>query len=60
MKTVLQRVSSASVTVNNTLISSIKQGLLILVGFTHSDTTADLEYMANKILNLRFLMMAKG
>lgn len=60
MKTVIQRVSSASVTVNKTLISSIEQGLLILVGFTHSDTSADIEAMTNKILNLRIFNDGEG
>ncbi len=60
MRTVIQRVRSASVTVNHTLVSSIEQGLLVLVGFTHSDTRADLEYMANKILNLRIFNDGEG
>jgi D-tyrosyl-tRNA(Tyr) deacylase len=60
MKTVIQRVSSASVTVNKTLISSIEQGLLILVGFTHNDTSADIEAMTNKILNLRIFNDGEG
>lgn len=60
MKTILQRVRSASVTVNKTLVSSINQGLLILVGFTHGDTSADLEYAANKILNLRIFNDGEG
>ena len=53
MKVVVQRVSEASCTVNGEIISSIKHGLLLLVGFTHADTIEEVHYMAKKIANLR-------
>lgn len=53
MRTVIQRVSKASVTINGTLKSEIKQGLLILVGICDEDTMEDLEWLVKKIANLR-------
>lgn len=53
MKCVLQRVSSASVTVDGTLRASINRGLLILAGLLATDTDADLAWMASKMADLR-------
>lgn len=53
MKTVIQRVSSASVTVDNHLISSIKKGFLILLGVEIGDTQSDLKTLSAKISKLR-------
>lgn len=53
MKTVIQRVSEASVTINKAVKSSINKGLLILVGFEDEDTSEDLEWMCGKIARLR-------
>lgn len=53
MKVILQRVNEASVTVNNNIVGKIDNGLLILVGFTHGDTDADIDYIYNKIIHLR-------
>lgn len=53
MRTVLQRVSKASVTVEEELISSIGHGLLILLGIEDADTKEDIDWLTNKILNLR-------
>lgn len=53
MKAVLQRVSSASVTVNEKIISSIESGLLILAGIEDADTKEDIDWLSNKIINLR-------
>ncbi|MBW8244358.1 D-tyrosyl-tRNA(Tyr) deacylase [Muricauda oceani] len=53
MRTVLQRVSKASVTVEGELISSIDHGLLILLGIEDADTKEDIDWLTNKILNLR-------
>ena len=53
MKAVIQRVSSASVTVEGELISSISKGLLILLGIEDSDTSEDIEWLSRKIVNLR-------
>lgn len=53
MKIVLQRVSSASVTVDEKIVGQIKHGLLALVGIGQHDTPADVEKMAEKIAKLR-------
>ena len=53
MKVVIQRVLSASVSANNKQISSINQGLLILLGILKEDTSADLDYLVNKTIGLR-------
>jgi D-tyrosyl-tRNA(Tyr) deacylase len=53
MKTVIQRVSSASVTINKKTVSEIKTGLLILVGIENEDTTEDIDWLTKKIVNLR-------
>ena len=53
MRTVIQRVRKASVTINGTLKSEIKQGFLILVGICDEDTMEDLEWLVKKIANLR-------
>ena len=60
MRAVIQRVKSASVTVDNKLISEIGPGLLIFLGISHKDTKTDLEYTANKIANLRIFEDADG
>jgi D-tyrosyl-tRNA(Tyr) deacylase len=53
MRIVLQRVSSAHVEVAGQTVGAIDAGLLLLVGVTHSDTRADAEYLATKIIQLR-------
>ncbi len=53
MRSVIQRVSSASVTVDGECIASIGHGLLVLVAFTHTDQPADLDFSVRKIPNLR-------
>jgi D-aminoacyl-tRNA deacylase len=53
MKTVLQRVSSASVIVGAQIIAEIKAGLLVLVGIEDADTNEDIIWLSNKIINLR-------
>jgi D-tyrosyl-tRNA(Tyr) deacylase len=53
MKVVVQRVNHAHVTVKNEIVGSIDRGLLLFVGFTHEDTYKDLDYLADKIVNLR-------
>ncbi|KAH9900961.1 D-tyrosyl-tRNA deacylase [Cubamyces lactineus] len=53
MRAIVQRVSSASVTVDNEVISSIGRGLMVLVGIGRDDTTADLESLAKQILALK-------
>ena len=53
MKAILQRVSSASVTVDERIVSSIEGGLLIFAGIEDADTKEDIEWLSNKIINLR-------
>ncbi|MBO0331536.1 D-aminoacyl-tRNA deacylase [[Muricauda] lutisoli] len=53
MRTVLQRVSNASVTVDDKVVSSIGKGLLVLLGIEDADTQEDIDWLTNKILNLR-------
>jgi D-tyrosyl-tRNA(Tyr) deacylase len=53
MKTVIQRVTNASVTIENKTVASIRGGLLILLGIINEDTHEDIIWMSNKISNLR-------
>ena len=60
MKIVLQRVLQASVKVDNKLIGSINQGLLIFVGFHHEDKEENIDYLVKKIVNLRIFEDENG
>jgi D-aminoacyl-tRNA deacylase len=53
MKAVIQRVLHASVTVSNTVKCSINKGLLVLVGIEDADNQDDIDWLSNKIVNLR-------
>ena len=53
MKAVIQRVSTATVTINNKIKSAISEGLLILLGIEDADTIEDIEWLSNKVVNLR-------
>ena len=53
MKAIIQRVSSGSVEVEKKIVGSINQGLVVLLGITHNDNNKDIDYMIQKILNLR-------
>ena len=53
MKAVIQRVSSASVSINNVVHSSINRGILVLFCVEKGDNEQSLDWLANKILNLR-------
>ena len=53
MRVVIQRVSKASVQVDSNLISSISEGLLILLGIENNDTNDDINWLIKKIANLR-------
>lgn len=56
MRAVVQRVSSASVTVGGRVVALLDSpGLLVLLGVTHSDTTAEAEWLATKVWGLRIL-----
>jgi D-tyrosyl-tRNA(Tyr) deacylase len=53
MRAVIQRVNRASVTIQNKIISEIGKGLLVLIGIEGSDNEADIEWLCNKIVQLR-------
>jgi D-aminoacyl-tRNA deacylase len=53
MRTVIQRVSEAKVTVNNEIVGEIGEGLLVLLGVSVKDSEADAIYLLEKTLNLR-------
>lgn len=53
MRAVLQRVTHASVTINDDRKSSIGQGYLVLLGCENADTEEDIEWLSKKICNLR-------
>ena len=53
MKVVIQRVTRASVTIEQQLFSSISKGMLVLVGSQADDTDEDINWLASKIVNLR-------
>ena len=53
MRAVIQRVSKASVTIDNKIYSQINNGLLVLLGIEDADTAEDIEWLSGKIVNLR-------
>ncbi len=53
MRAHLQRVKNASVTVDGKITGEIEKGILILLGITHEDTVKDIEFLVEKIVNLR-------
>ena len=53
MKAVIQRVTHAGVTIDNKVRSEIKTGLLVLIGMEDADNKEDIEWLSNKIVNLR-------
>ena len=53
MRVVIQRVSRASVSINHKIYSEIGCGLMILAGFEEADTIEDIEWLSNKIVQLR-------
>ena len=53
MIAVIQRVATASVTINGSVKSSIAKGLLILVGIEDADTQDDIQWLGTKVVNLR-------
>ncbi len=60
MRIVVQRVSKACVSVDNQVVGSIDEGLMLLVGFTQDDTLENIDYMVNKVLNLRIFPDENG
>lgn len=53
MKAVIQRVSQASVSINNEIVAQIQKGLLVLIGIEDADKYEDIEWLTAKIANLR-------
>lgn len=60
MRCVVQRVSSASVTVDGEVVGAIEKGFMVLVGVSTEDTDRDLKYMAEKVPNLRIFEDDEG
>ena len=60
MSVVLQRVSHASVTVEEKVIGKIQRGFLLLVGVTHDDAMEDMEYLVRKIVQMRIFEDEEG
>ena len=60
MRAVVQRVSSASVTVDGGVVGAIERGFLLLLGITHDDSEAEAVYLAHKIAGLRLFEDADG
>lgn len=60
MRAVIQRVSQASCTVDGIITGAIQSGLLILLGIEESDTTEDLTWLAQKMVNMRIFSDENG
>lgn len=60
MRTVVQRVSKASVTIENKKVAEINNGLLILLGIIDEDTQEDIIWLSNKLANLRIFADENG
>lgn len=60
MKTLLQRVSKASVSVEGQIVGSIGAGLVVLAGVARGDSEKDAQYLGEKILGLRIFSDAEG
>src|SRR5690606_26006782 len=57
---VIQRVSKASVTIENKKVATIKNGLLVLLGIVADDTQEDIKWLSNKLTNLRIFNDENG
>lgn len=60
MRTVVQRVKQAGVTVNGSVVSAIGQGLLLLLGIEAADTEEDIQWLSRKVLGLRIFDDEEG
>ena len=60
MRAVVQRVARARVVVDGQVVGEIQQGLLVLLGVTHTDMPADVQWLADKIAGLRIFNDADG
>lgn len=60
MRVIIQRVSSASVSIDNKIHNAIGNGLLVLVGFEESDSSDDIQWISKKIVDLRIFSDLEG
>ena len=60
MKLVIQRVNEASVSIEDKLVGSIQKGLLVLLGIETADTMEDVQWLSNKIVQMRIFDDAEG
>ncbi|WP_304290487.1 D-aminoacyl-tRNA deacylase [Capnocytophaga leadbetteri] len=60
MRVVIQKVTEASVSIENQIVGSIDKGLLVLVGIEDGDTNEDIAWLSSKIVNLRVFDDANG
>ncbi|MBL6646434.1 MAG: D-tyrosyl-tRNA(Tyr) deacylase [Flavobacteriaceae bacterium] len=60
MRVVVQRVSQASVSVDEAVIGSINKGLLVLLGVTHDDTMEDVDWLVRKVVQMRIFDDSDG
>lgn len=60
MRVVIQRVTAASVSIAGEIVGQIKQGFLLLVGITHTDTEKEVQYIAKKVAQMRVFSDAEG
>jgi D-tyrosyl-tRNA(Tyr) deacylase len=59
MRVVIQRVSEASVKVDNQIVGEIGKGLMLLIGVDENDENADADWLVKKILDVGFFLMKK-
>ncbi|WP_430467437.1 D-aminoacyl-tRNA deacylase [Winogradskyella ouciana] len=60
MRAVVQRVSEASVVIDNTTVAFIEKGLLVLLGIVNDDAQEDIDWLCKKIVNLRIFPDENG
>ena len=60
MRVLVQRSLNSNVSVDKKIVGKIEKGLVLFVGFTEGDTIKEIEYLVNKILNLRIFDDEKG
>jgi len=60
VRVVVQKAKASSVSVNGEVVGKIERGLVLLVGITHEDTIKDVEFVADKVANLRIFEDEEG
>lgn len=60
MRVVVQRVSEANVTVDGQVIGAIQEGLMVLLGIQNEDNTEDIQWIVNKLVQMRIFDDAEG